>query len=137
MSDVVTPRTTVLPLSNGRSITVHAELNHGQHMAYLARVYRESADGTLSRDMLKTGDAMVMAYLVDWTLTDSSGQRIDIQGLPQDELQDVFNNLRIPVALEVKRAVQAHDAAIDAAADALKKTDSTDASSAMTLQSVG
>ena len=136
-SAVVTPRTKVLPLPvDGWTLTVHEELNHGQHIAMLARVYRETEDGKLHRDALKNSDALVIAYLVDWTLTDSSGERIDIKGLKPEDLQDVLNNLRIPVALQVKQAVQAHDATIGAAAEDQKKTDGTVAPLPQTLQSV-
>jgi hypothetical protein len=136
-SAVVIPRTKVLPLPvHGWTITVHEELNHGQHIAMLARVYSETDDGRLRRDALKNSDALVIAYLVDWTLTDSSGERIDIAGLKPDDLQHVLNNLRIPVALQVKQAVQAHDAAIGVAADEQKKTDGTDVPLPQTLQSV-
>ena len=39
MSDIVIPREVTLPLSNGRSLTVWAELNHGQYIAMLSRMY--------------------------------------------------------------------------------------------------
>jgi len=129
VSDVVIPRETTLPLTNGRSVTVWAELNHGQYIAMLSRMYTESKDGALKRDVLKTTDATVIAYLIDWTLTDPQGARIPVRGLPPDDVQDALNNLRQATALEVKRAIEAHHASVEAAGEALKKTDSTDASS--------
>ena len=54
MSDIVVPRELTLPLSNGRSLTVWAELNHGQYIAMLSRMYTESKGGELKRDVLKT-----------------------------------------------------------------------------------
>jgi len=135
MSDVVVPGTTTLALSRGRSITVRKELNHGQHTAMQARKYRETDEGTLRINPATISDAVVIAYLVDWTLTDQRGQPIEILGLPANELQDVLNNLRQPVADEVKRAVQAHDAAVQAAAEAEKKTESPGAPSPSTSPS--
>jgi len=110
-------------------VTVWAELNHGQYIAMLSRMYTESKDGALKRDVLKTTDATVIAYLIDWTLTDPQGARIPVRGLPPDDVQDALNNLRQATALEVKRAIEAHHASVEAAGEALKKTDSTDASS--------
>ena len=129
MSDIVVPRTTDLPLSRGRSITIRHELNHGEHVTMLARMYRESADGQTRVDPLRTGDAVIVAYLVDWNLTDSSGRRLEIRGLGPDDVQAVLNNLRVPVVAELKAAIEAHVDAQRDADDALKKTDSIDAPS--------
>ena len=129
MSDIVTPREVTLPLTHGRSLTVWAELNHGQYIAMLSRMFTEAKGGELRRDVLKTTDATVIAYLIDWTLTDSSGARIPIRGQAPDAVQDVLNNLRQATALEVKQAIEAHHAAVEAAGEALKKTASSDASS--------
>ena len=73
LMDIVVPREVTLPLTNGRSVTVWAELNHGQYIAMLSRMFTESKDGELRRDVLKTTDATVIAYLIDWTLTDAAG----------------------------------------------------------------
>jgi hypothetical protein len=135
MSDIVVPRELTLPLAHGRSVTVWAELNHGQYIAMLSRMYTESKQGELRRDVLKTTDATVIAYLIDWTLTDAQGQRIAVRGLPPNEVQDVLNNLRQAAALEVKQAIEAHHARVEAAGDALKKTDSIDDSSPTPLPS--
>jgi len=129
MSDIVTPRELTLPLADGRTVTVWAELNHGQYIAMLSRMYTEAKDGALRRDVIKTTDATVIAYLIDWTLTDPQGDRLEVRGLAPDAVQDVLNNLRQPVAQDVKRVIEAHHAQLEAAGEALKKTDITDASS--------
>ena len=95
----------------------------------LSRMYTESTNGALRRDVIQTTDATVIAYLIDWTLTDPSGARIPVRGLPPDDVQDVLNNLRQATAVEVKQAIEAHHARVEAAGDALKKTDAIDASS--------
>ena len=89
-------------------------------------MYTESKGGELKRDVLKTTDATVIAYLIDWTLTDPQGARIPVRGLPPDDVQDALNNLRQATALEVKRAIEAHHATVEAAGEALKKTESID-----------
>jgi len=135
LSDIVVPRELTLPLTNGRSLTVWAELNHGQYIAMLSRMYTESKGGELKRDVLKTTDATVIAYLIDWTLTDPQGARIPVRGLPPDDVQDALNNLRQATALEVKRAIEAHHATVEAAGEALKKTESIDGLSTAPLPS--
>jgi len=55
--------------------------------------------------------------------------------LPPDDVQDALNNLRQATAREVKQAIEAHHATVEAAGEALKKTDSTDASSETPLPS--
>jgi hypothetical protein len=127
--DMVIPRELTLPLAHGRTVTVWAELNHGQYIAMLARMYTEAKDGELRRDVIKTTDATVIAYLIDWTLTDPQGDRIPVRGRPPAEVQDALNNLRQAVARDLKQTIEAHHAAVEAAADALKKTDSIAGSS--------
>jgi len=137
-SAIVVPGTVVLVLPvHGWTVTVRAELTHGQYTAMLARMYREGDEGRTRVDPLRTGDALMVAYLVDWTLTDHRGQRIEIRGLPPDELQDVLANLRQWVAVEVKRAIEAHADAVTAAADEEKKIESSAVLSSETLLSAG
>jgi hypothetical protein len=133
--DVVIPREVTLPLSHGRTVTVWAELNHGQHIAMLSRMFTESKGGEFRRDMIKTTDATVIAYLIDWTLTDATGARIPVRGLAPDAVQDVLNNLRQATVLEIKQAIEAHHDRVEAAGEVLKKTESTDDSSSTPLPS--
>jgi hypothetical protein len=95
----------------------------------LSRMYTESSTGDLHRDVIRTTDATVIAYLIDWTLTDPQGDRIPVRGRSPVEVQDALNNLRQAVARDLKQTIEAHHAAVEAAGDALKKTASTDASS--------
>lgn len=149
MGDVVVPRTTVLPLSNGRAVTVREELNHGETIAMYARMYRTLAPEVIAAaaasgmqiemavDPLKTGDALTVAYVVDWTLTDGADRPLEIRGLAPNEFQDVLNNLKHPVAVELKRAIEAHANRVAAAAADLKKTPSTGEPSPATSPSAG
>jgi hypothetical protein len=124
MSDIVVPRTTELPLSRGRTITIRDELNHGETVAMRARMYRERADGQTVINPLQISDAIVVAYLVDWTLTDAAGRRLELRGLAPDDVQAVLNNLKEPVVAEIRDAIDAHVERQRAADDELKKTDS-------------
>lgn len=133
--DVVIPREVTLPLASGRTVTVWAELNHGQYIAMLSRMFTEATNGEMRRDLIATTDATVIAYLIDWTLTDPQGQRIQVRGLAPAAVQDVLNNLRQSVAQDVKRTIEAHHGSVEAAATELKKTESIDASSPTPLPS--
>lgn len=124
MSDVVIPRTTDLRLSGGRMITIREELNHGEHNAMRARMYRERDDGRTLVDPLKVSDAIIVAYLVDWNFTDPGGRRIELRGLAPDDVQAVLNNLKPSRVAEMKEAIEAHADALQRADDELKKTES-------------
>jgi hypothetical protein len=123
MSDVVIPRTKDLRLSGGRTITIREELNHGEHNAMRARMYRERADGQTFVDPLKVSDAIIVAFLVDWNLTDPGGRRIELRGLAPDDVQAVLNNLKPSRVAEIKEAIEAHADAMQRADDELKKTE--------------
>ena len=127
MSDVVIPRTKDLLLSGGRTITIREELNHGEHNAMRARMYREHTVGQTVMtvvDPLKISDAIIVAYLVDWNFTDPGGRRLEIRGLAPDDVQAVLNNLKPSRVAEMKDAIEAHADALQRADDELKKTDS-------------
>jgi hypothetical protein len=134
---IVMPQTVTLPLEYGWTVTVWEELTHGQYNDMRSRIYRESADGTLQRNVERFFDGLAVAYLVDWTLTDAQGQPIAIRGLAPDALQDAFRNLRQFAALEVQRAIEAHHDRNLAAIEDLKKTASTGAPSATTSPYAG
>jgi len=140
MSDLVVPQTVTLPLSNGRTVTVWAELNHRQHKAMYQRMFREIDGGGLRRDMDRFVDAKIVAYVEDWTLTDPQEQPLEIrrkgERIPADELQDVLDNLRQPVLMEIKAVVDAHHERIETAGEAQKKTDSFASASSTMLPSV-
>lgn len=132
---VVMPRTVTLPLAYGWTVTVYEELTHGQHTDMQVRMFRDAGDGQVVRDLQRITDAAVIAYLVDWTLTDAQGAPIAIKGLAPDALQDVLRNLRQFAAVEVKQAIEAHHERQQAALADLKKTASTDRPSATTSRS--
>jgi len=127
---VVMPQTVTLPLAYGWTVTVWEELTHGQYNDMRSRIYSESDTGTLQRNVERFFDGLVIAYLVDWTLTDAQGQRIEIRGLRPEALQDAYRNLRQFAALEVQRAIEAHHERASAAIADLKKTASSGAPSA-------
>lgn len=127
---VVMPQTVILPLAYGWTVTVWEELTHGQYNDMRSRIYAEADGGALKPNTEKFFDGLIVAYLVDWTLTDAQGARIEIRGLKPDALQDALRNLRQFAALEVQRAIEAHHERGLAVIADLKKTASLEMPSA-------
>jgi hypothetical protein len=113
-SRFVRPDTTVLRISNGDTLTVKRRLNAGEQRAMFARMYAAGVDGNLKVNPLETGIARVTAYLVDWSLTDDEGKRVDIRGLSIIELTSVIDGLDPGSFAEIKDAIEKHELAMDA-----------------------
>jgi hypothetical protein len=123
MSRFVRPETRTLTLANGDQLTVRARLTAGEQRAHFARIYRANGDGRLHPDPLMLGIGMVVAYLLDWTLTDDAGARVLIRDLSTDDLQQVIDALDPDSFAEIRAAIDAHDTAMGAERAAQKKTD--------------
>lgn len=114
---MVTPLHPVrLPLSDGEWIEVKAQLNHEEHQDLMEAFYVTSERGELLRQPQKWADAIVVAYLVDWSLTTTV-----IRGRPRAEIQSALNNLEQESFREIQDAIEAHADRI-AAERAEKKT---------------
>lgn len=118
MSRFVRPETVTLPLSGGDTITVRKRLTNGERRAMFARMYKAGVT-PLQVDTLQTGLAVVVSYLLDWTLTDDGGARVRIDGLTPDELAFIVDGLDWDSFVEIKDAIEAHVGAMDA--DAVEK----------------
>jgi hypothetical protein len=110
------PTTTTLTLATGATLTVKRRLNSGDAREMKAM----QAYSTLAEP------AVVMAYLVDWTVT-NDGTPVPVAGLSRPDLADVLNNLDEDAFDEIYAAVSAHRAAMTAERDAEKKTGGTPA----------
>ena len=122
MSRFVRPQTTTLALTRGDTITVKTRLTSGEQRDAFARMYIAGMDGRLRANPLQTGLAMMVAYLIDWSLTDDDGQPVPIKGLPIAELESVLNTLEPESFTEIKLAIERHEGAMAAARDVEKKT---------------
>jgi hypothetical protein len=99
----------VLPLAlNGDSITVKRRLNHGETVTAQRLMFPRAEDGKrLPADPSLYQQELVLAYLVDWNLTDH-GRPVPIRGLPREELVGALNALDDDDFLEIVRLVEAH-----------------------------
>jgi hypothetical protein len=106
-SRFVRPETVTLPISNGDSIVVKKRLTNGERRAMFARMYHNGV-APLRIDTLQTGLALVLAYLLDWSLTDENGSKVPIAGLSGEDLAAVVDSLGPDDFSEIKDAIEAH-----------------------------
>jgi hypothetical protein len=119
-SRVVMPETTVLHISDGDTLTVKKRLNAGESRQQLARMYRQH-NGTRVLDTLQVGMSTVLAYLLDWSLVDPSGNQIVIRDQPEDAVISALDSLDPESFKEIREAIEAHERAMDAERAAKKK----------------
>lgn len=121
-SRFVPPEVDVVPLAlNGDTITLKRRLNHGEAVQARARMFPRNADGTIQRDPARYQEQLVLAYLVDWNLTDN-GRAVPLRGLPDADRLSTLNALDDDDFLEIVAAVEAHTQRQAEAREAEKKT---------------
>ena len=116
----VTPETRTLTLADGETITIHKKLTHGQRKEHWERVYKFVND-KLEVNQRTSVDALIIAYLVDWTIKGLDGQPWPIRGISADELQDVLNAMSEESVREIRQAIAQHEAEMLAEENAQKK----------------
>jgi hypothetical protein len=121
MSRFPPPTVKVLHISQGDTITVRTRLNAGESRVAYARMMRTGADGELVVDRTKQPLALILAYLVDWSLVDDAGQLVEIRRQPEEVVIAALDALDTDSYLEIKTAIEAHDLAILQARLELKK----------------
>ena len=108
-SRFVRPDVDVLTISHGDTLTVKRRLNSGERRALFSAMYQETRAGLLRVNPMQVGVATVMAYLVDWSLRDESGQLVDIKGQPAVSVAAALDALDEESFLEIKGAIEAHE----------------------------
>jgi len=112
VSHFVRPETRVLPLvlddGSHETITVRRRLNAGEQRAMFHRMYIAGVDGKLRVNPLGTAMATVTAFLLDWTLCDDDGARVEIAGLSPDELTSHLDALDPETFVAIRDAIDAH-----------------------------
>ena len=107
-SRFVRPDTTTLKISHGDTLTVKRRLNAGEQREVFAKMSRELDDGSLRSKPLEVGITLVIAYLVDWSLTDDDGTHVEIRGKSAVELRAVLDELEPDAFEEIRLAINAH-----------------------------
>jgi hypothetical protein len=130
-----TSDTRTLTLSDGETLTVKARLTHGEVQAMFARMYGRQNGETIV--LPSSGDALIVAYLVDWSAKDEQGRPVPLRGLSPSDVQDRLDALEHDAVLEIRDAIKQHEEAMRDEVSALKKTAGGTTESRPTLQSVG
>ena len=129
MSRFVRPDTTRLPLTGGDFIVVKAALNAGEHDELFDRSTARDADGAPilddagkpRLDPTRTSRALLLAYLLDWSLTDDDGHVVDIRRQPAEVVEAATNALDFESRVEILNAISQHDTRVRTARAEEKK----------------
>ncbi len=134
-SRFVRPETRVLTISNNDTLVVRKRLTAGEKRVAYGRMYQAGVTGA-QVNLTSIGLNMVLAYLLDWSLTDESGSQVVIRDLSLDELQSVLDNLSPEDFTEIKDAIEAHESEMEAERETAKKTQGGETGSAATSPSL-
>jgi hypothetical protein len=129
-SRIVRPDTKRLDISGGDWLLVKQRLNAGEQRRAYARIYRDAGGGRLQVDPLQTGIALVLSYLLDWSLLDEAGKPIAIMDADDETKLAALDAIDYDSFVEIKDAIEAHQNANEAEAAAKKKIRSGAPSSA-------
>jgi hypothetical protein len=109
------PSVTTLKISHGDTLIVKSRLNAGESRAAYARMIVEGPHGEPRIDRVRQGIAVVLAYLVDWSLVDGDGHVVVIRQQPEAVVMAALDALDTDSYLEIKDAIEMHDASVLAA----------------------
>lgn len=121
-SRVVISDTRRLELSDGDWIVVRKQLTHGETQEAFKRRYLSGVDGKLHVDPVQIGHAQILAYLVDWSLTNPDGTVIAIKRQPAEYVEGALNSFDDETVAEILAAIRQHETEMYAAREAEKKT---------------
>ena len=113
-SPFVEPEVVRLTLTHGQWLDVKRELTYGELQEMYARMQTQYGPGEAPKlDPTKIGRARMVAYIVAWSFTDP-------QGRPVPMTPSALENLKGPVAGEIRDALEAHEDQVARAVDAEK-----------------
>jgi len=118
-----------LPLSREDSLLVKRHLTAGEYREMLRASMKPlpvtagaAGAATIELDPIAASEALVLAYLLDWTFADADGRPIVIADQPPATVRAALAAIDGDAYLEVQQAIQKHQAATAAALEAEKKT---------------
>jgi hypothetical protein len=127
------PETVTLNISQGDWLVVKKRLTAGEYREWMRFAMKPDGQGI---DPLNYGLGKVVAYLLDWSITDADNSRIDIVGQPREVVASALNALSVDDWTEILKAIEAHEAAMEKEAETEKNAQATGNGSSQTLPSV-
>lgn len=122
----VQPQARRLELSEGDWILVKKRLTAGERHEHYARQYSLVDDKLVPNVRMRSGLSMILAYLLEWNLTDAAGRVVPLQTLDgQDPITVTAAALEAldPESYdEVHQAIKRHELEMIAEREAEKKT---------------
>jgi hypothetical protein len=112
------PETVTLHITRGDWLIVKKHLTAGEQRQMFKRMLT-AKDGT-AVEPISVGLSKMVAYLVDWSITDADDKPVVIRDQSEDAIAAVLDNLDIDSFREIRQAIEAHDEAMDAAREAEK-----------------
>ena len=119
-SRIVRPETVKLDISNGDWLLVKKRLNAGEQRAMFARMYQAGADGSLRANPFEVGVAKILAYVLDWSMTDLAGKQIAIMGQPASLVLAALDSFDGDTFAEIRNAIDEHIDSVTAERNAEK-----------------
>jgi hypothetical protein len=133
----VRPEVVRVPLSDGEWVTLKKRLTAGESRDAFARMCHSGIE-PLTVNPLQIGLAQMLAYLVEWSLTDDDGQPVSLLQQPVDVVERYLLLLEPERFDEIRVAVLRHEAEQVAARAEQKKTrDTATASPSISRSLVG
>lgn len=124
MSRFVRPESEKLTISDGDWILVKRRLTAGEERHAFARIVKRITLGvtaTPELDPEAIGLAKMVAYLLDWSLTDDAGHQVPIRDQPAGIVEMTLLSLDPASFREIHDAIKAHAARQAEALDQEKK----------------
>jgi hypothetical protein len=112
------PETVTLHITRGDWLLVKKHLTAGEQRQMFKRMLT-AKDGT-AVEPISVGLSKMVAYLLDWSITDADDKPVVIRDQPDEVIASALDNLDVDSFREIRQAIEAHDEAMDAAREAEK-----------------
>ena len=107
------PETARLDLPSGDWIIVKKFLTAGDERAMFWRMLRQGFDGKDKIDPLLVANAKIVAYLLDWSVSDADGNPVIIRDEGPDSIASIVDMLDPDDCRMIANAINDHETAIE------------------------
>lgn len=110
------PETVKLDISQGDWLLVKKHLTAGEQRQIFRRML--ASDGSI--EPVNVGLSKMIGYLVDWSITDPDGKKVEISDQSDDVVAAALDSLDVDSYREILTAVETHEKQMQAVRDAEK-----------------